>query len=62
MIYEVFEDRNMAHHWRVEWTDTENEGLCYMASFAGPGAREMAIEYAEWKASKDHAGLVRMAP
>jgi hypothetical protein len=56
MIYEVLEDRNLAHEWRVEWVDTDGEGLCYLASFAGQGARELAIEYAEWKAGKDRTG------
>lgn len=62
MIYEVFEDRRMAHCWRVEWTDETKEGECYLASFAGPGAKDLAVQYAEWRASTDPKALVKMAP
>jgi hypothetical protein len=62
MVYEVLEDRLMAHCWRVEWTDPDNEGACFAVSFAGAGAKGMAIEYAEWRASTNPKALVRMAP
>ena len=37
--------------WRVEGIDYENEGLCYIAIFSGPQAKERAKEYARWKNS-----------
>ncbi len=35
--------------WRVEAIDYENEGVCYVAIFSGPLARERAEEYAAFK-------------
>ena len=35
--------------WRVEGIDYEDEGLCYVAIFSGPEAKERAGEYARFK-------------
>lgn len=49
MKYEVIEDREVRGSWRVEAIDYENEGVGYIAIFAGPSAQERADEYALWK-------------
>ena len=48
--WEAFEDRDpeYAGCWRVEASDTEGDGDCYVTIFSGPAARERAIDYAEW--------------
>jgi hypothetical protein len=40
----VFEDREHAGDWRVEWDDDDGGGE--MAIFSGPTARERALLYA----------------
>jgi hypothetical protein len=40
----VFEHREKAGHWRVEWID--EDGGCEVAIFAGAHARDRAIRYA----------------
>lgn len=40
----VFEDREYAGDWRVEWID--NDGGIEVAIFSGPTARERALLYA----------------
>ena len=41
----VFEDREHAGDWRVEFVD--DDGGCEVAIFAGPNAKERAIRYAD---------------
>jgi hypothetical protein len=43
----VFEDRENAGDWRVEWID--DDGSIEVAIFSGPRARERAIRYADRK-------------
>ena len=41
----LFEDRQTAGDWHVQWTD--DDGGFEMAMFSGPRARERAIIFAE---------------
>jgi hypothetical protein len=41
----VFEDREHAGDWRVEFVD--DDGGCEVAIFAGPNAKKRAIRYAD---------------
>jgi hypothetical protein len=41
----VFEAREHAGEWRVEWFD--EDGGCEVAIFSGPNARERALRYAD---------------
>jgi hypothetical protein len=41
----LFEDRQWAGDWRVEWFD--DDGGCEVAIFSGPNARERALRYAD---------------
>lgn len=41
----VFEDREHARDWRIEWVD-DDDG-CEVAIFSGPNARERALRYAD---------------
>jgi hypothetical protein len=50
MEYEAFEDRKQLGDWRVEGTD--EDGGCYVTIFAGPEAKQRALEYAAWKAEQ----------
>jgi hypothetical protein len=43
----VFRDRLYGDDWRVEWID-DNSGP-EVAIFAGPGAHQRAIRYADWQ-------------
>ena len=49
--YEAVRSRDAVDddEWRVEGIDHENEGLCYVAIFSGPQAKERAGEYAAFK-------------
>jgi hypothetical protein len=47
----VFEDRISPGDWRVEKID--DDGGIEVAIFAGPQARDRAIEYANWRCSGD---------
>lgn len=47
MKYELVESRDFPGHWHVEHID--EEGRVYVAVFSGPGAKERAAEYADWK-------------
>lgn len=46
--YEAFQDRENPSDWRVEAIDVK-AGDVYIAIFMAPGARDRAIEYAEFK-------------
>lgn len=48
-MYEVIPDRHISGVWRVEWTVDEDEGTFCVAIFSGPGAKDLAEEYAAWK-------------
>lgn len=48
LLHEAFQDELQPSHWRVESTNT-TFGDIYVAIFAGPMARERAIEYAKFK-------------
>ena len=41
----VFEDRDQAGEWRVEYFD--EDGGCYVTIFAGPGAEKRARDYGD---------------
>jgi hypothetical protein len=41
----VFEDRQREGEWRIEYFD--DDGGCYVAVFAGPGAQRRAQDYAD---------------
>jgi hypothetical protein len=41
----VFEDRDQAGEWRVEYFD--EDGGCYVTIFAGPAAERRARDYAD---------------
>ena len=43
----VFEDRDTAGQWRVEWFD--DDGRCELEIFTGPDARRQALRYAMQK-------------
>jgi hypothetical protein len=47
--YEVVEDRNYRGCWLVEAINYEGDGEIYSASFSGPNAESLAVEYAAWK-------------
>ena len=47
--FEVMTDLVYAHDWRVEGIDYDNDGVCYIAIFSGPAAKERAEEYASFK-------------
>lgn len=47
--YEVAEDKLFPSDWRVEASDYESDGECYVVIFAGPSAEERAREYADFK-------------
>lgn len=49
MLYEVSECRIQHGNWRVEATDDNSEGECFVTIFCGTNARERAEEYAAWK-------------
>jgi hypothetical protein len=49
MTYEIAQDKEVSGSWRVEAIDYDNEGVGYIAIFAGPSAHERAEEYANWK-------------
>ncbi len=46
--WEVAESIHFPGEWRVEATDVDADGECYVTIFAGPGAKERAEEYAVW--------------
>lgn len=48
IVYESFQNRDNASDWRVEAIDSK-AGDVYIATFAGPLARERADEYAKFK-------------
>jgi len=50
MRYEAFEDKRHAEDWRVEAFD--DDGRCFVAIFAGPEAKQRALEYAAWKSER----------
>jgi hypothetical protein len=52
----VFEDRKSPGDWRVEKFD--DDGGAEVAIFAGPDARDRAIEYADWR----YRGKVSLSP
>jgi len=52
MEYEVAEDKLFPGDWRVEATDYESDGECYVVIFSGPHAKERAEEYADFKNSQ----------
>jgi hypothetical protein len=52
MTYEVVPDKEVSGSWRVEAIDYQNEGVGYIAIFAGPSAQQRAEEYADWKTAK----------
>ncbi len=49
MHYEVIEDKNTPDTWRVEAIGHTSDGEVYVAIFSGPGARDRAMEYGDWK-------------
>jgi hypothetical protein len=49
MRYEVFESRESPSDWVAAAVNDEGSGEIYTAEFSGPGARQLAEEYAEWK-------------
>jgi hypothetical protein len=51
MTYETIKDQQTEGSWRVEAIDYENEGVAYVAIFAGPDSERRAKEYANWKNS-----------
>ncbi len=52
MEWEMVKDKKDQDAWRVEAVDFENAGECYVTTFAGPGAKDRAEEYAVWKNSQ----------
>lgn len=48
-VFECVPSRFCADEWVVEAIDHEAEGVIYAAAFSGPGAKERAEEYADWK-------------
>jgi hypothetical protein len=52
MTYEIAQDKEVPSSWRVEAIDYDNEGIGYIAIFAGPSAYERAKEYANWKTER----------
>jgi hypothetical protein len=52
MKYEIVPDKQYPTDWRVEAIDYENEGVGYIAIFAGPDAELRAREYAKWVSNK----------
>lgn len=49
MEVEVVERKDMPGTWSVGAIDMENDGVCYLAVFSGPRAKEGAEEYRDWK-------------
>lgn len=52
MQHEVVRDLFCPENWRVEWTDFDGEGECYVTIFSGPRAKERAEEYAAWRTGR----------
>ena len=46
---EVIRDETIRNAWRVEKLDSDQDGGVDLTIFAGPRARERAIDYAAWK-------------
>ncbi len=57
MEHEVFQDKVNHYDWRVEATDHDSEGQCYVTIFSGHKPEERAREYAGWKNEQAQAAL-----
>lgn len=52
MKYEVVLCKLNGQDWRVEASDDESEGECYVTIFTASDAERRAREYCEWMNSK----------
>ena len=57
MEHEVFQSEESFFDWRVESTDYDSEGECYVTIFSGFKPEERAREYAAWKNAQARAAL-----
>ncbi len=57
MEHEVFQNEESFFDWRVESTDHDSEGECYVVIFSGFKPEEGAREYAAWKNAQAQAKL-----